>query len=87
MSSIIDNSTQLNTSNLNLGIINTSIPLPFLTLSIASNIFISSNVLINAFLPTKQNILTSSTVLLGTGGSITAIDYNNITINKRTNFQ
>ena len=87
MSSIIDNSTQLNTSNLNLGIINTSIPLPFLTLSIASNIFISSNVLINAFLPTKQNILTSSTVLLGTGGSITAIDYNNITINKPTNFQ
>ena len=38
-------------------------------------------------LSTKQDLLISNTNLLGIGTSITAIDYNNITINKPTNFQ
>ena len=80
----IDNSLQLYTSNINVDILNENIILPFLTLDAASNIFISSNVLINAFLPLKQNLLTSSTSLLETGGNITNIDYNNITLNNLT---
>ena len=51
--SIIDNSLQLYTSNINIDIINENISLPFLTLSNASNIFVTSNVLIDAFLPLK----------------------------------
>ena len=42
---------------------------------------------LNAGLATKQNTLTAATSLLGVGSSITAIDYNNITLNKPTNFQ
>ena len=76
--SIIDNSLQLYTSNINIDIINENISLPFLTQSNASNIFVTSNVLIDAFLPLKQNLLTSTTSLLGTGGNITGINYNNI---------
>ena len=38
---------------------------------------------LNTLLNTKQATLTSSTVLLGTGGSITAIDYNSL-VNKPT---
>ena len=47
--SIIDNSTQLFNSNINIGIINNITILPFLTLDVASNILVTSNVLINAF--------------------------------------
>ena len=72
----IDNSLQLYTSNINVDILNESIILPFLTLDVASNVFVTSNVLINAFLPSEQDILTSSSSLLGTGGNITGINYN-----------
>jgi hypothetical protein len=41
----------------------------------------------NGLLDAKQPTLTAATTLLGTGGSITAIDYNKITVNKPTNFQ
>jgi len=75
----IDNSIQLYTSNINVDIMNdTTNTLPFLSLSNSSNIFVTFNVLINAFLPLKQNLLTSTTSLLGTGGNITGINYNNI---------
>ena len=50
------------------------------------NPIITSNSLASS-LNTKQDILTASTVLLGNGGSISAINYNNITTNKPTNFQ
>jgi hypothetical protein len=45
-----------------------------------------SNLLINN-INTKQAILTASTNLLGIGSSISALDYNKITLNKPTNFQ
>jgi hypothetical protein len=35
----------------------------------------------------KQNVLTAATTLLGVGSSISALDYNKITLNKPTNFQ
>ena len=38
-------------------------------------------------LSTKQNLLDASTNLLGIGTSISALNYNNITLNKPTNFQ
>ena len=38
-------------------------------------------------LSTKQNVLDASTNLLGIGTSISALNYNNITLNKPTNFQ
>jgi hypothetical protein len=38
-------------------------------------------------LSTKQNLLDVSTNLLGIGTSISALNYNNITLNKPTNFQ
>ena len=38
-------------------------------------------------LSTKQNVLDASTNLLGIGTSIRDLNYNNITINKPTNFQ
>jgi len=41
----------------------------------------------NNLLILKQDVLTASTTLLGNGGSITAINWNNITTNKPTNFQ
>ena len=47
--SIIDNSLQLYTSNINIDIINENISIPCFTLSNASNIFVTSNVLIDAF--------------------------------------
>jgi len=63
-----DNSSQLNYIFFPYGISNV-------------DIYTTSNELINA-LNTKQNILTSSTVLLGNGSNITNINYNNITLNK-----
>ena len=36
---------------------------------------------------TKQNTLTAATNLVGIGSSITALNYNDITLNKPTNFQ
>ena len=51
-----------------------------LTLSNTSNT-------LKTFIDTKQNTLTASTNLLGVGSAITALDYNNITLNKPTNFQ
>ena len=44
-----------------------------------------SNLLINN-INTKQAILTASTSLLGVGSAISALDYNNITLNKPTYF-
>jgi hypothetical protein len=35
----------------------------------------------------KQDLLTSSTILLGIGSNLSALDYNKITLNKPTNFQ
>jgi hypothetical protein len=35
----------------------------------------------------KQDLLTASTVLLGIGSNLSALDYNKITLNKPTNFQ
>jgi hypothetical protein len=60
------------------------------------NPFITSNILYENFytktaadtlLNTKQATLTAATTLFGNGGSITAINWNNITTNKPTNFQ
>lgn len=46
----------------------------------------TSNTL-KTFIDNKQDTLTASTSLIGNGGSITAINWNNITTNKPTNFQ
>ena len=46
----------------------------------------ASNVL-RGLINNKQDILTSSTNLLGIGTAITSIDYNKISVNKPTNFQ
>jgi hypothetical protein len=43
----------------------------------------ATDTLLNA----KQATLTAATTLYGTGGNITGINYNNITLNKPTNFQ
>jgi hypothetical protein len=42
---------------------------------------------LNTALALKQNTLTAATNLLGIGSSITAINWNNITLNRPTNFQ
>jgi hypothetical protein len=46
----------------------------------------TSNAL-KTFIDNKQDTLTASTSLIGNGGSITAINWNNVTTNKPTNFQ
>ncbi len=45
---------------------------------LSSNVYTSLN--------TKQTSITASTNLLGIGTSITALNYNNITLNKPTNY-
>ena len=54
--------------------------------AIKSNVDTSLNT-INSTLLNKQNKLDASTNLLGIGTSISALNYNNITLNKPTNFQ
>ena len=61
-------------SNLNYNNINNAPNLGnYLTLGTASNTYATT-----AQLATKQNLLSNSTLLLGTGGSITGLNYNNI---------
>jgi hypothetical protein len=88
--SIIDNSTPLTlnpTQNLQMiNTINTNTQ-SFVNCNMLSNsIFITSNTL-NIKINTKQDTLTAGTTLLGVGSSISALDYNKITLNKPTNFQ
>jgi hypothetical protein len=54
--------------------------------AIKSNVDTSLNT-INTSLSNKQNLLNANTTLLGIGTSISALNYNNITLNKPTNFQ
>ena len=82
--SIIDNSIQLFTSNINSNIIyDVSTSNTFTLLSL----FNSSNTYYINQIDLKQNLLNASTVLLGIGSNITELDYSKITINKPTNFQ
>jgi len=83
MQAAADSSAQNIITNLNnvVGVFN-----PFITSNELYTGFYTkgqTNTLLNA----KQDTLTASTVLLGNGGSITAINWNNITTNKPTNFQ
>ena len=88
MTSIIDNSVPLGTSNLNLAIINSLPTQPYVTSNVLSNIllsYITSNTLSN-ILTLKQDKLISTSVLYGDGGNISAINWNNITTNKPATF-
>ena len=81
---MIDNSTQLLTSNLNSNILYSvqasSNTYTLLSLFNTSNTYYSNQLLL------KQNILTSSTSLLGDGSAITNLDYNKIALNKPSTF-
>ena len=88
MTSIIDNSVPLGTSNLNLAIINSLPTQPYVTSNVLSNVllsYITSNTLSN-ILTLKQDKLISTSVLYGDGGNISAINWNNITTNKPATF-
>ena len=52
-----------------------------------SNFVIINSNNLNTKINTKQDLLTASTNLLGVGSAITNLDYNNINVNKPTNFQ
>jgi len=63
---------------------------PFLTPALdnyaTSNYVISNSNILNTKINTKQDTLTAATNLLGVGSSISALDYNKITINKPSFF-
>ena len=75
-----DNSVQLSYSSFPFAISDID---NYATSNFVSNV---SNVLRSA-INTKQDTLTAATNLLGVGTSITAIDYNKVSVNKPTNFQ
>ena len=75
-----DNSVQLSYSSFPFAISDID---NYATSNFVSNV---SNALRSA-INTKQDTLTAATNLLGVGTSITAIDYNKISVNKPTNFQ
>ena len=75
-----DNSVQLSYSSFPFTVADID---NYATSNFVSNV---SNVLRTA-INTKQDTLTAGTNLLGVGTSITAIDYNKVSVNKPTNFQ
>jgi hypothetical protein len=75
-----DNSVQLSYSSFPFAISDID---NYATSNFVSNV---SNALRTA-INTKQDTLTAATNLLGVGTSITAIDYNKVSVNKPTNFQ
>ena len=81
---MIDNSTQLLTSNLNSNILY-SVQASSNTYTLLS-LFNNSNTYYSNQLLLKQNILTASTSLLGDGSAITNLDYNKIALNKPSYF-
>ena len=83
---IIDNSTQLQTANLNTSILANAPASQYSSYTPLAT-FNASNTVYNTAINAKQNLLISTCNLAGIGSAITALDYANITLNKPTNFQ
>ena len=86
MNIINDNTIQLQTSSLNAGILANQQVSQF-SLYTPLTTFNAPNTVYTTAIGLKQNTLIATCNLLEIGSAITALDYNNITLNKPTNFQ